>query len=140
MPEPEILDQNYFTPTNRYLLSGCNFISCRWCLNMVSLLSLKILYLFTLIASLFLKISRLQQCVVTKQGAKKQCQFTWRSKTACWEMTSEWAVVQHVRSDYQVSIDSFIGIFSSFIRPITLCISAEYTHCLFRKFVFYFAG
>ena len=38
MPEPEIQDQNYFTSMNRYLLSGCNFISCHWCLDMVSLL------------------------------------------------------------------------------------------------------
>jgi hypothetical protein len=60
MSEPEIQNQNYSTPTNRYLLSGCNFISCRWCLNMVSLLSLKILYLFTSIVPLFLKISRLK--------------------------------------------------------------------------------
>ena len=59
MPEPEILDQNYFTPTNRYLLSGCNFISCHWCLDMVSLLSLKILYLFTSIVPLLLKINGL---------------------------------------------------------------------------------
>ena len=27
-------------------------------------------------------------------------------------MNSEWIVVQHVLSDYQVSIDSFIGIFT----------------------------
>ena len=60
MPEPEIQDRNNFTPTNRYLLSGCNFISCRWCLNMVSFLSFKILYLFTSIALLLLKISKLQ--------------------------------------------------------------------------------
>jgi hypothetical protein len=50
-------------------------------------------------------------------------------------MNSEWVVGQHVRSDYQVSIDSFIGIFSSFIKPITLCISAKCTHRLFRKFM-----
>ena len=50
-------------------------------------------------------------------------------------MNSEWIVVQHVRSDYQVSIDSFIGIFSPFIRPITLCISVKYIHRLFRKFM-----
>ena len=60
MSELEVQNQNYSTPTNRYLLSGCNFISCRWCLNMVSLLSLKILYLFTSIVPLFLKISRLK--------------------------------------------------------------------------------
>ena len=46
-------------------------------------------------------------------------------------MNSEWIVGQHVRSDYQVSIDSFIGIFSSFLKLITLCISAEYAHRLF---------
>lgn len=50
-------------------------------------------------------------------------------------MNSEWIVVQHVRSDYQVSIDSFIGIFSSFVKLITLCISAKCTHRLFRKFM-----
>ena len=52
-------------------------------------------------------------------------------------MNSEWVVVQHVRSDYQVSIDSFIGIFSSFIKPITLCISAEYAHRLFLGNLFF---
>ena len=38
MSELEVQNQNNFTPTNRYLLSGCNFISCHWCLKMVSLL------------------------------------------------------------------------------------------------------
>ena len=51
-------------------------------------------------------------------------------------MNSEWVVVQHVRSDYQVSIDSFIRIFSSFAKRITPCISTKYIHRLFRKFVF----
>ena len=51
-------------------------------------------------------------------------------------MNSEWIVVQHVHSDYQVSTDSFIGIFSSFAKLITPCISTKYTHRLFRKFVF----
>ena len=50
-------------------------------------------------------------------------------------MNSEWVVGQHVRSDYQVSIDSFIGIFSSFVKLITPCISAKYVHRLFRKFM-----
>ena len=55
-------------------------------------------------------------------------------------MGTEWVVGQHIPSDYQISIDSFIGIFSSFVKLITLCISAKCTHRLFRKFVFYFAG
>ncbi len=55
-------------------------------------------------------------------------------------MGTEWVVGQHVPSDYQVSIDSFIGILSPFIKQISCCISAKYTHRLFRKFVFYFAG
>ena len=50
-------------------------------------------------------------------------------------MNSEWIVVQHVHSDYQVSTDSFIGIFSSFVKLITPCISAKYVHRLFRKFM-----
>ena len=52
-------------------------------------------------------------------------------------MNSEWIVGQHVRSDYQVSIDSFIGIFSSFLKLITLCISAEYAHRLFLGNLFF---
>jgi hypothetical protein len=59
MSELEVQNQNNFTPTNRYLLSGCNFISCRWCLNMVSFLSFKILCLFTSIEPLLLRISKL---------------------------------------------------------------------------------
>ncbi len=56
-------------------------------------------------------------------------------------MNSEWIVVQHVLSDYQVSIDSFIGIFSSFYKIDNALYINKYTHrCLFRKFVFYFAG
>ncbi len=31
-------------------------------------------------------------------------------------MGTEWVVGQHIPSDYQVSIDSFIGIFSSFCK------------------------
>ena len=50
-------------------------------------------------------------------------------------MNSEWVVGQHVRSDYQVSIDSFIRIFSSFAKRITPCISTKYIHRLFRKTV-----
>ena len=50
-------------------------------------------------------------------------------------MGTEWVVDQHIPSDYQVSIDSFIGIFSSFVKLITLCISAKCTHRLFRKFM-----
>ena len=55
-------------------------------------------------------------------------------------MGTEWVVGQHIPSDYQVSIDSFIGIFSSFVKLITPCISTKYIHRVFRKFVFYFAG